>query len=81
MTTVTTVDAVGLRCPLPLLKLRQALKDLGSTEALHMLVDDPNAVTDIRRFCDKHGLRYEAILLHETNQEACSVTELRIQKA
>jgi tRNA 2-thiouridine synthesizing protein A len=41
------VDARGLRCPLPLVRARQALVGLASDEALVVLATDPEAPIDL----------------------------------
>jgi tRNA 2-thiouridine synthesizing protein A len=41
------VDARGLRCPLPLLRARQALAALAPSETLVVLATDPEAPIDL----------------------------------
>ena len=41
------VDARGLRCPLPLVRARQALTSLAPGEALVVLATDPEAPIDL----------------------------------
>lgn len=45
------LDATGLRCPLPVLKARKALKALDAGEVLTVRATDPAAVKDFRAFC------------------------------
>lgn len=49
------LDARGLLCPLPVLKARKRLKDLGAGDILHMLADDPAARIDVPHFCNESG--------------------------
>ncbi|WP_020178374.1 sulfurtransferase TusA family protein [Methylopila sp. M107] len=42
-----TLDLRGLRCPLPALKTRKALRALPAGEAIEVLSDDPLAAIDI----------------------------------
>lgn len=49
------VDAQGLACPMPLLKLRQALHGLQIGESVRVLTTDPNSQQDIRRYCERSG--------------------------
>ncbi len=49
------VDARGLNCPLPLLRLRQALHQMTVGERVRVLASDPNSQTDIRRYCERAG--------------------------
>lgn len=50
-----TVDARGLRCPLPALKTEKALASLPAGATLLVLATDPMARVDIPFFCGKHG--------------------------
>lgn len=49
------VDARGLRCPLPLLRAKQALRDLSSGEALRVRATDSGSVRDFQSFADLSG--------------------------
>ena len=50
-----TLDAQGLNCPLPILKARKALKDVGAGETLEILSTDPGSVADFEAFCRQTG--------------------------
>jgi len=50
-----TLDAVGLLCPLPVLKARKRLTALASGGVLKILADDPAAVIDVPHFCAEQG--------------------------
>jgi tRNA 2-thiouridine synthesizing protein A len=41
------VDARGLRCPLPLIRARAALRALAPADTLVVLADDPEAPIDL----------------------------------
>ena len=58
---VLEVDARGLRCPLPLLKAKQALRDLAPGEAVRILATDSGSVRDFQTFATLagHGLERE----------------------
>lgn len=45
-----TLDSRGLRCPLPLLKLKQCLAKLGVGECIEVLATDAGAMRDIPAF-------------------------------
>lgn len=45
------VDARELRCPLPLLKAKQALRDLQKGELMRVLATDAASARDFRAFC------------------------------
>jgi len=49
------VDARGLNCPLPLLRLRQMLHQIPQGTQVRVLASDPNSQTDIRRYCERSG--------------------------
>lgn len=49
------VDARGLQCPLPLLKMRQALHQVSIGQCVSVLTTDPNSQTDIWRYCERSG--------------------------
>lgn len=49
------LDALGLLCPLPVLKARKRLQALGSGGVLRMLADDPAAIVDVPHFCTESG--------------------------
>jgi tRNA 2-thiouridine synthesizing protein A len=53
--TETTLDAIGLLCPLPVLKARKRLKSLASGDVLTILADDPAAIVDVPHFCTEAG--------------------------
>lgn len=59
-----TLDATGLLCPLPVLKLRKRLKSLGVGDLIAMQADDPAAVIDVPHFCAEQG--YELLSSDET---------------
>jgi tRNA 2-thiouridine synthesizing protein A len=51
------VDARGLRCPLPLVRARQALAALAPGETLVVLATDPEAPIDLAALAADHGHR------------------------
>lgn len=53
---ITTIDARGLKCPLPVLKLEKALAN-AKPGTLIVLADDPVARVDIPVLCRKHELQ------------------------
>ncbi|MCR9126434.1 MAG: sulfurtransferase TusA family protein [Rhodobacteraceae bacterium] len=50
-----TLDAVGLLCPLPVLKARKRLAALAPGAVLRVLADDPAAIVDVPHFCAEAG--------------------------
>lgn len=49
------LDATGLKCPLPVLKARKAMKQLESGERLRVQATDPGSVQDMDAFCKSQG--------------------------
>jgi tRNA 2-thiouridine synthesizing protein A len=54
-TEAETVDALGLKCPLPVLKAEKKIAGLEAGTKLVVLASDPMAKVDIPLFCMKHG--------------------------
>jgi tRNA 2-thiouridine synthesizing protein A len=50
-----TLDARGLKCPLPILKARKALNDILPDGKLVVLTTDPGSVADFAAFCRATG--------------------------
>jgi len=73
--TVTTLDATGLLCPLPVLKARRALKPLRPGAVLEVLATDPGAVKDFEHFCNTTGCT-----LLESLEEPGGVLRFRLKK-
>ncbi len=55
MSEIDPLDARGLLCPLPVLKLRKRLKDVPAGGTLSLWADDPAAVIDVPHFCAEAG--------------------------
>ena len=49
------IDAIGLLCPLPVLRARKALAGMKAGAVLRLLADDPAAVIDVPHFCAQTG--------------------------
>ncbi len=49
------VDASGLNCPLPLLRLKKALMEVESGEIVKIIATDPAAHLDIGVYVDQTG--------------------------
>ena len=57
------LDARGLNCPLPILRTKKALTDMGSGQVLRILATDPGSVKDFQAFSKQTG---NPLLLSET---------------
>jgi len=51
----TILDAKGLKCPLPVLRARKAMKDVPPGGLLQVLATDPGAPKDFIHFCETTG--------------------------
>jgi tRNA 2-thiouridine synthesizing protein A len=49
------LDTTGLRCPLPVLKARKAMRDVPTGGVLRVIATDPGAVKDFEHFCQTTG--------------------------
>ena len=49
------LDATGLLCPLPVLKLQKIIKSVKKKERIKLITDDPAAVVDVPHFCNEQG--------------------------
>jgi tRNA 2-thiouridine synthesizing protein A len=57
--TTTTLDLSGLKCPLPALKTRKALKPLNPGDVLEVCCTDPLSVIDIPNLIRETGDKVE----------------------
>ena len=69
------LDAKGLKCPLPVLRARKAMKAVEPGQVLEVHATDPDAPKDFEAFCETTG---HALL---ESREDDGVFVLRIQKA
>ena len=53
--TKKSFDFMGLKCPLPVLKTKRALKEIKEGEIIEVLADDPAANIDFKHFCEVSG--------------------------
>lgn len=60
------LDALGLLCPLPVLKARKRLMALAVGDVLVVTTDDPAAVVDMPHFCAESG--HSLIEAHENGE-------------
>lgn len=55
------IDARGLNCPLPVLRLRKRLLGLAGGVEVELLATDPAASRDVPAFCEAQGYAIRAI--------------------
>ena len=72
--TKKTFDFKGLKCPLPVLKTKRALKEVKEGEIIEVLADDPAANLDLKHFCEVSG----NILINITTEK--NIIKCLIQK-
>jgi len=68
MTEDAVLDAVGLLCPLPVLKARKRLKSMEQGAVLRLLASDPAALIDVPHFCYESG--HELLGIEEVGEGA-----------
>ena len=52
---ILEIDALGLLCPLPVLRLRKRMQPLADGSLVRLLADDPAAIVDVPHFCAESG--------------------------
>ncbi|QXQ07045.1 sulfurtransferase TusA family protein [Sphingosinicellaceae bacterium] len=57
---VISVDARGLRCPWPALRLARAVREAGPGATIELVADDPAAVAEVTALAAERGWRLEA---------------------
>lgn len=55
MTWDDDIDATGLLCPLPVLKLQKRLRALGPGQVVRLRATDPASWVDVPHFCQTSG--------------------------
>lgn len=66
MDTKKTLDARGLSCPMPIVKLSQTIKEMNLGDIIEVLASDPSFVPDVEAWCRKTG--QTLIEINETPQ-------------
>jgi len=70
-----TLDAKGLLCPMPIVKLAKAIKELQPGQVLLLEATDPGSVPDVTAWAKNTG---NPLLAHETDDK---VMRFWIQKS
>jgi TusA-related sulfurtransferase len=60
------IDAKGLKCPLPLLKAKQGIKQLLTNQVLYLEATDPHTDLDLEVWCARFN--HEIIKTSEVNE-------------
>ncbi len=69
------LDAKGLKCPLPVLRARKAMKSVAAGGLLTVEATDPSSVQDFQAFCETTGH------VLESREEAEGVYRFTIRKS
>ena len=56
-----TIDLLGLKCPLPVLKANRILKNYAKGDIISFIVDDKAAPDDFKVFCETKNLELLSI--------------------
>ena len=72
------LDATGLKCPLPVLKAKRAMKPLQPGDVLCVRATDPGAPGDFEHFCAATG--YELVASETAGDNGEPVFVIRIRK-
>ena len=51
LTVASTVDAVGMFCPIPIVKLKLEIEKLQPAQVVEVLADDPGFELDVASWC------------------------------
>lgn len=60
-----TLDALGLRCPEPVMMVRKTVRHMNNGETLLIIADDPATTRDIPGFC---RFMDHTLVTHETDK-------------
>ncbi len=58
-----TIDALGRKCPIPIIMLAEQIRDVPVGAVLAVLADDPAARTDVPAWC---GLKSQEFVVEQT---------------
>ncbi|WP_210468134.1 sulfurtransferase TusA family protein [Sporosarcina sp. 6E9] len=60
------LDAIGLACPMPIVKTKKAMKDLESGEVLEIQATDKGSTADLKAWAERTGHQYLGTLEKES---------------
>lgn len=73
---VSSIDAVGLFCPIPVVKLRLELERVELNQVVELLVDDPGILEDLPSWCKETNNKLLSI---KKNREGIYVSYIEKQ--
>lgn len=53
---IIKLNLIGLKCPLPVLKIAKKFKELNNKSILEVKSDDPKSERDIKLFCENYNV-------------------------
>jgi len=56
-----TVDARGLACPMPIVKLTKAVKSLSVADTITIMADDPGFQPDVNAWVEAQGYEVDSL--------------------
>ncbi|MFV8834990.1 sulfurtransferase TusA family protein [Aquisalimonas sp.] len=65
------VDARGLLCPMPVIRVQDAIAGMSPGAEVHLLATDPGVQADVPAWCRVHGHRVEAVLEEGDTLRVC----------
>lgn len=68
------LDLRGLVCPMPVLRLKKALKNADPLAVVSVLTDDPHAPADIRTFAQQSGHK---VLSQEVHSDGITLSRVQ----
>ena len=74
------IDALGLLCPLPVLKLRKKLQVMSDGDSVILLTDDPAAIIDVPHFCHESGNSLVKVTIGKNKVQKKDTREFLIKK-
>ena len=63
---VYNLDLIGLKCPIPILKLSKKFKEIQTGDIINAKLDDPSSENDINNLCKSIKIRLMA-----TGEQEC----------
>ena len=63
----STVDATGLFCPMPVVKLKVELEKVKLNNVVELLADDPGVCEDLSAWCNETGNRLISLKKNRDN--------------
>ena len=63
------IDTTGLKCPLPVLKVRKNLPTLGHADLALVIADDPLAEIDLKYFCKLKSYVIKNVSTNQTDKK------------